>query len=322
MINRIALLTSGGDAPGMNAAVRAVVRTASSCNIEVIGVRRGFAGLIEGDSRTLGPRDVANIIQRGGTILLSARSKDFLSREGRARAAENLHLWDVDGLVIIGGDGSCHGGQRLLDEFSIPVIGIPGTIDNDLFGSDFTIGYDTAVETALSAIDKLRDTAASHERIFVVEVMGRNAGFIALDVAVAGGAEEVLIPEAPVPIDSVIETVQESLRKGKTSSIIVVADGVDGGALQVRQAIEQATGHEVRATILGHIQRGGTPTAADRILASRLGEAAVKALVEGRSGVMVGIVNGNVHHTALPLTWERRKEVNPHLYACAKTLSI
>jgi len=321
-MKKIAVLTSGGDAPGMNAAIRAVVRTSHAMGLEVLGIRRGYTGMMDQDVMTLGPRDVANTIQRGGTILLTARSHRFRSPEGRAIAAENLRNWGVDGLVVIGGDGSFHGAHYLQTEQGIPVIGLPGTIDNDLYGTDYTIGYDTAVMTALDAIDKLRDTGASHERIFVVEVMGRHAGHIALDVAVAGGAEEVLIPEDPLAIERVVASVKSGLERGKSSSIVVVAEGVEGGAEAVRKAIVEGTGLEARTTILGHIQRGGSPSARDRVLASRLGEAAVNALIDRVSGVMCGLVNNNVTFTALPDTWEKRKDVNRDLYSCAKTLSI
>jgi 6-phosphofructokinase 1 len=228
----------------------------------------------------------------------------------------------VDALVVIGGDGSFHGAHFLYQEHGINVIGIPGTIDNDLYGTDHTIGYFTAVETALDAVDKLRDTAASHERIFVVEVMGRHAGHIALDVAVAGGAEEVFLPEDEKPVSDVVEVIQESVAKGKASSIIIVAEGYPGGAMGVSQAIAEGTGLETRVSILGHIQRGGSPVSSDRILASRLGEEAVRALVEGRTDVMAGRVNGDIVFTALSETWEKRKDVSRSLYRCAKTLSV
>ncbi|ADV66145.1 6-phosphofructokinase [Deinococcus maricopensis] len=321
-IKRIAVLTSGGDAPGMNAAIRAVVRSATSNGIEVVGVRRGFQGLHEGDMSLLGPRDVANTIQRGGTILLTARSRTWRSPEGRALGAEHLRKWHVDGLVVIGGDGSFHGAHYLMEEHGIPVIGLPGTIDNDLYGTDHTIGYFTAVETALDAVDKLRDTGASHERIFVIEVMGRHAGHIALDVAIAGGAEEVFIPEDEKPVADIVHVIQESLRKGKASSIVIVAEGYPGGAMGVAKAIEDGTGLETRVSILGHIQRGGTPVSSDRILASRLGEAAVQAFMDGISGVMVGRTNGEISYTPLQDTWEKRKDVNRDLYRCAKLLSV
>lgn len=321
-IKRLAVLTSGGDAPGMNAAIRAVVRTATHQGLEVVGVRRGFSGLHRGDLRLIGPRDVANTIQRGGTILLTARSHTWRTPEGRARGAQHLRDWGVDGLIVIGGDGSFHGAHLLQQEHGIPVIGVPGTIDNDLYGTDHTIGYFTAVETALDAVDKLRDTGASHERIFVIEVMGRHAGHIALEVAVAGGAEEVFIPEDPKPVDGIVQIVQDSVAKGKASSIIIVAEGYPGGALGVAQAIEVGTGLETRVSILGHIQRGGSPVSSDRVLASRLGEAAVYALMDGHSDVMVGRRNGDISHTRLPETWEKRKDVSRDLYRCAKTLSV
>lgn len=321
-MKRIGVFTSGGDAPGMNAAIRAVVRAAAFNNVEVVGVRRGYAGMIEGEFETLGPRSVANIIQRGGTILLTARSKGFMQPEGRAAAAARLREAGIEGLVAIGGDGSFHGAALLDAEQGIPTVGVPGTIDNDLFGTDFTVGYDTAVNTALQAIDKIRDTAASHERLFFVEVMGRNAGFIALDVGIAGGAEEVVIPEDPCPVDQVVATVRESVARGKTSSIIVVAEGIEGGALKLMEEVARETGLDARASILGHMQRGGSPTAADRILASRLGEGAVNALVKGLRGVMVGIVNADLVLTPFQETWERRKNVNASLYRMAKTLSM
>ncbi|PYE51849.1 6-phosphofructokinase [Deinococcus yavapaiensis] len=321
-MKRIGVLTSGGDAPGMNAAVRAVVRAATHLGMEVVGIRRGFQGLYQGDMRLLGPRDVANTIQRGGTILLTARSEVWRTPEGRAEGARHLREWGIDGLVVIGGDGSFHGAHFLSQEHGVKVIGVPGTIDNDLYGTDHTIGYFTAVETALAAVDKLRDTAASHERIFVVEVMGRHAGHIALDVAVAGGAEEVFLPEEDMPVTSVVDVINESVKKGKASSIIIVAEGYPGGAMAVSKAINEGTGLETRVSILGHIQRGGTPVSSDRILASRLGEAAVQALADDVSGVMVGRNNGIIAFTPLEETWARRKEISRDLYRCAKTLSV
>ncbi|MFC3835485.1 MULTISPECIES: 6-phosphofructokinase [Deinococcus] len=321
-IKRVAVLTSGGDAPGMNAAIRAVVRTATFEGIEVVGVRRGFSGLHRGELHLLGARDVANTIQRGGTILLTARSHTWRTPEGRERGARHLREWNVDGLIVIGGDGSFHGGHFLQQEHGVPVIGVPGTIDNDLYGTDHTIGYFTAVETALDAVDKLRDTGASHERIFVIEVMGRHAGHIALDVAVAGGAEEVFIPEDGKPVSDAIAAVKDSVAKGKLGSIIIVAEGYPGGAQAVADAIQAETGYETRVSILGHIQRGGSPVSSDRILASRLGEASVYALMEGRSNVMVGRGAGGITYTPLQETWEKRKDVSRDLYRCAKTLSV
>jgi 6-phosphofructokinase 1 len=299
-----------------------VVRTAAFEGLEVMGVRRGFSGLHRGELKLIGPRDMANTIQRGGTILLTARSATWRTPEGRASGAQHLRDNGVDGLIVIGGDGSFHGAHLLEQEHGIPVIGVPGTIDNDLYGTDHTIGYFTAVETALDAVDKLRDTGASHERIFVIEVMGRHAGHIALDVAVAGGAEEVFIPEDDKPIEDVIEIVKDSVKKGKMGSIVIVAEGVPGGAQGVGDAIQAGTGLETRVSILGHIQRGGTPVSSDRILASRLGEAAVYALMDGVSGVMVGRRGGDIIHTPLHETWEKRKDVNRDLYRCAKKLSV
>lgn len=319
---RIAVLTSGGDAPGMNAAVRAVVRSATMQGIKVQGVRRGFEGLHKGEFVPLGPRDVANTIQRGGTILLTARSQVWHTPEGRAQGAQHLKDQHIDALVVIGGDGSFHGAHFLQEEYQIPVIGLPGTIDNDLYGTDHTIGYHTAVETALDAVDRLRDTSASHERIFVIEVMGRHAGHIALDVALAGGAEEVFIPEDPKDPKCVVPTVQTSVQRGKLGSVIIVAEGHPGGATAVAQAIEEGCGQETRVSILGHIQRGGRPCNQDRILASRLGEASVPALLRGESNVMLGMQNNQITSTPLPETWEKRKQPNAHLYQCVKILSV
>ena len=320
-LRRIGVLTSGGDAPGMNAAVRAVVRTASFYGLEVVGIRRGFNGLHDGDMDLLGPRDVANIIQRGGTRLLTARSEAWRTPEGRAQGAEHLRRWKVDGLVVIGGDGSFRGAHLLAQEHGLRVIGVPGTIDNDLYGTDYTIGYHTAVETALDAVDKLRDTGASHERIFVIEVMGRHAGHIAVEVALAGGAEEVLVPERPKALAEVAETVRQSQERGKSSSIVIVAEGFPGGAEGVARAITESTGEETRVTILGHIQRGGAPAAHDRVLASVLGQAAVEALLAGRSGEMVGEVAQRLNYVPFEETWTKRKDVASNKYRSARLLS-
>ncbi len=321
-IKRIGVMTSGGDAPGMNAAVRAVVRVGTANNLEVMGIRRGYAGMMEGEFEKLGPRSVANTIQRGGTMLLTARCKAFYTPQGRSQAAEQLKKAGIDALVCVGGDGSFHGAHYLFQEHGIPAVGVPGTIDNDLFGTDFTIGYDTALNTALAAIDRIRDTAASHERLFFVEVMGRHAGFIALDVAIAGGAEEAILPELSTSIERLIETVKQSAAKGKTSSIIVVAEGVEGGGMRVMERVTQATGLDARLSILGHVQRGGSPSARDRILASRLGHAAVLALLNGKSDVMAGIIGDEVVYTPLAETWEKRKEINQDLYQMARTLAL
>ncbi|MFD3005900.1 6-phosphofructokinase [Thermus tengchongensis] len=322
-MKRIGVFTSGGDAPGMNAAIRAVVRQAYALGLEVIGIRRGYAGMILGEMVPLGVRDVANILQRGGTILLTARSQEFLTEEGRAKAAEKLKEAGIEGLVAIGGDGTFRGAMRLLEEHKVPVVGVPGTIDNDLYGTDYTIGFDTAVNTALEAIDRIRDTAASHERVFFIEVMGRDSGFIALDVGLAGGAEVIAVPEEPVDPRAIAEGLLESLRRGKSSSIVVVAEGAyPGGAAGLLAAIREHVPVEARVTVLGHIQRGGSPTAKDRILASRLGAAAVQALAGGTSGVMVGEVEGEVELTPLKEAVERKKDINRALLALSRVLAL
>ncbi|WP_240030552.1 ATP-dependent 6-phosphofructokinase, partial [Thermus scotoductus] len=271
-MKRIGVFTSGGDAPGMNAAIRAVVRQAYALGLEVIGIRRGYAGMILGEMVPLGVRDVANILQRGGTVLLTARSQEFLTEEGRAKAAEKLKAAGIEGLVAIGGDGTFRGAMRLLEEHKVPVVGVPGTIDNDLYGTDYTIGFDTAVNTALEAIDRIRDTAASHERVFFIEVMGRSSGFIALDVGLAGGAEVIAVPEAPLDPRAIAEGLLESQRRGKSSSIVVVAEGAyPGGAAGLLAAIQEHVRVEARVTVLGHIQRGGGATATGPIRANRRG---------------------------------------------------
>lgn len=323
MIRKIGVLTSGGDAPGMNACIRAVVRTAIYYGLEVVGIRRGYAGLIAGDMMEMGSSSVSNIIQQGGTILKTARSEEFKTPEGRAKAAANLREWKIDGLVVIGGDGTYRGASCLNKECGIAVVGAPGTIDNDICGTDFTIGYDTAINVALDAVDRLRDTAASHERIFFIEVMGRDAGCIALDVGVAGGAEAILIPEQLTDIDRMSSVLADGRKRGKTSSIVIVAEGSKaGGAYVVAEKVREKTGLNYRVTILGHIQRGGSPTARDRVLASKLGAGAVEALKNGTSSVMAGEVNGEVEFTQLESIWSGRKEVNMNLYRLAEMLAI
>lgn len=322
-MKRIGVFTSGGDAPGMNAAIRAVVRQAYALGLSVIGIRHGYAGMILGEMVPLGVRDVANILQRGGTILLTARSQEFLTEEGRAKAAEKLKAAGIEALVAIGGDGTFRGAMRLLEEHNIPVVGVPGTIDNDLYGTDYTIGFDTSVNTALEAIDRIRDTAASHERVFFIEVMGRDSGFIALDVGLAGGAEVIAVPEEPLDPKTIAEGLMESLRRGKSSSIVVVAEGAyPGGAAGLLSAMREHVPVEARVTVLGHIQRGGSPTAKDRILASRLGAAAVEALAGGTSGVMVGEVEWKVELTPLKEAVERRKDINRALLALSRVLAL
>jgi len=291
-IKKKGVLTSGGDAPGMNAAIRAVVRASVYHNLECTGIYRGYEGLIEGDFKNLNARSVKNIINRGGTLLKSARSKVFLSKEGRLIAYNNLKNEGIDALVTIGGDGTFAGASVFSNEFDIPIIGIPGTIDNDISGTDFTIGYDTALNTVVEAIDKIRDTANSHNRLFLVEVMGRDAGDIALNAGIGAGAEEILIPEQDMGRLRLIESLKKSKKSGKTSSIIVVSEGDQIGKNIFKLASyieEKLTGYEVRVTVLGHIQRGGSPSCFDRVLASRLGVKAVDALIDNQKNVMIGI---------------------------------
>lgn len=319
---RIGVFTSGGDAPGMNAAIRAVVRQAQETGDEIIGIRRGYAGMIKGEFIHLGPRDVANTIQRGGTILQTARSDKFMTPEGRAEAAEQLRRASIEGLVAIGGDGTFAGAIKLFGEQGIPTLGVPGTIDNDLFGTDDTIGYDTAMNTALDAIDRIRDTAAAHDRVFFIEVMGRHAGFLGLEVGLAGGAEIIALPEVPVTPEEIVKTIENSVARGKMSSIIVVAEGAyPGGAQALFEATKKLTGYDARVSILGHIQRGGAPSARDRVLASRLGAAALKALSQGSQGVMAGVVENEVVFTPLADTIAKKKSINMELFYLARTLA-
>lgn len=325
-INRIGVFTSGGDAPGMNACIRAVVRRAVAEGLEVVGIRRGFAGMIDGDFVEMDRQSVSNILQQGGTILKSARSLRFQEdSESRALAATRLREHGVDGLVAIGGDGTFQGAGLLHDEHGVPVVGCPGTIDNDLFGTDETIGYDSALNTALDSIDKIRDTADAHERLFLVEVMGRDTGFIALACGVGGGAELVLIPEMMTDEAAMRERIVSLMSSQSRSSIVVVAEGDEvGGAHRLAEALrgDPACAHiDTRVTVLGHVQRGGPPSARDRVLASRLGSAAVEALMEGHTNVMVGIVNGDVKLTPLKNAWSRKKEIDYDLLNLTTLLS-
>ncbi|OIO40211.1 MAG: 6-phosphofructokinase [Candidatus Omnitrophica bacterium CG1_02_49_10] len=287
-LKKIAVLCSGGDAPGMNAAIRSVIRTAAYYNIESYGVMRGYTGLISGDIVKMGPRSVSNIIDKGGTIIKTARCPEFLEERYQKKAVNNLKKKDIDGLVVIGGNGSFKGAHILSSKWKVRTVGVPGTIDNDLQGTDFTVGADTAVNTALGAIDKIRDTATSLERIYIVEVMGRDSDFIPLRVALSGGAEDVLVHDTEHKIDQMCEDIKKGRRKGKISWIIVVAEGIAGGH-EVGRLIREGTGFDTRVVVLGHIQRGGSPTAYDRMLASRLGAAAIEALIAGETDKMAGI---------------------------------
>ena len=313
-IRRIGVLTSGGDAPGMNAAIRAVVRTAAVNGVETIGINSGYQGLLDGDFVELGPRQVSNIIQRGGTILSTSRCERFFEPDGRAQACANLRAEGGDALVVIGGNGSFQGAHLLFQELRLPVVGVPGTIDNDVGGTEATIGFDTAINTALDAIDRVRDTAFSHHRLFFVEVMGRHCGAIAVSSALAGGAEEVLIPERPNELSRLIDSINGALARGKRSLIVVIAEGDDlGGAAKVAGLISDALEVSARVAVLGHIQRGGSPTAADRILASRMGAAAVEALLRGEADVMTCQRSGRIVMAHLAEAWTDHTQADPEL---------
>jgi 6-phosphofructokinase 1 len=321
-LKKIGILTSGGDAPGMNACIRAAVRAAVANNIEIMGIRRGYAGLINNDITPLDRRAVANIIHRGGTILETARSAEFMTIEGRAKAIAALQGASIEGLVLVGGDGTFRGGTKMAEECGVHIVGVPGTIDNDVYGTDYTIGFDTAVNTALEAIDRIRDTALSHERLFFVEVMGHHTGFIALHSGIAGGAEELVIPEAEFGVDELCSRLSEAYRQGKKSAIVVVAEAEKPGySYQIAEQVKQKINMESRVCILGHIQRGGSPTAADRVLATSLGAAAVDALLSGKSGCMVGEVNNEIACTPLAETWEKKKPLNKRLVELARLFS-
>lgn len=318
-MRRIAVLTSGGDAPGMNAAIRAVVRYAIHENVEVYGIRRGFKGLMEGDIKDMSTSSVGDIMHRGGTILRSARSMEFLEEAGQTKAINVLNIFKIDGLVVIGGDGSFKGAQALSSR-GFPSIGVPGTIDNDLGYTDFTIGFDTAVNTALDAISKLRDTTSSHERVSLIEVMGRNCGDLALYSGLSGGAEAILIPEKNYDLDEICKQLIISNNRGKTQSILVVAEGV-GSATEIGKQIHEKTGLDARTTILGHIQRGGNPTAVDRMLASRMGVRAVQLLLQGESARVVGIKNNRIIDMDINEALSIKSEMDPELYGLAEILA-
>ena len=322
-VTKIGVLTSGGDSPGMNACIRAVVRTGIHHGLEVFGIMRGFSGMVENDIIPMESRSVANIIQRGGTILKTSRCKEFFDAEGRKKAYENLKSHGINGLVIIGGDGSFRGAQIFSNEYDIPCIGLPGTIDKDIAGTDFTIGFDTAVNTAVEAIDKVRDTAEAHDRLFVIEVMGRDAGYIALHSGIATGAENILIPERKTDIEHIITQLEEKERRKKLVNLIVVAEGEEfGGGNEVAKFIKSRLPLlEVRVCILGHIQRGGAPSCMDRLIASRMGYHAVESLVEGRYNVFVGIVNNKINYIPLDEAVKKKQRVSEEWLKIVKILA-
>jgi 6-phosphofructokinase 1 len=322
-MKKIAVFTSGGDAPGMNACIRAVVRASINKGIQAVGIRRGFQGMIEGDFWEMQASSVSNIIQLGGTILRSARSKDFRTPEGRRKAYDNLKAQGIDGVVAIGGDGTFTGASIFMQEYpDIAMVGCPGTIDNDLFGTDYTIGYDTAINTAMNAIDNIKDTANAHDRLFFVEVMGRDAGFIALNVGLATGAEAVLVPESRTDVKTLIDTLNSNYNKKKNSSIVVVAEGDDaGGAFKIAEEAKKHCPYETKVTILGHVQRGGRPTCMERVRASRMGVAAVQALLDGKSGVMIGEIKGETAYTAFENAIKHHNEINPMMLGMVEILA-
>lgn len=324
-MKKVAVFTSGGDAPGMNACIRAVVRGGIYHGLEMYGIRRGYNGMISDDIFPLDSRSVSNIVQRGGTILKSARSKEFMTPEGRKKAYENLMSRGIEGLIAIGGNGTFTGAEVFYNEYELPTVGCPGTIDNDLYGTDYTIGFDTAVNTSLEAIDKIRDTADSHDRVFFIEVMGRDSGYIAIQSGIGGGAEIVMVPETHTPLKKVVSALKDGWSRSKSSSIVVVAEGdEEGKAPEIAEKIKNKVGDklDIRVTTLGHIQRGGVPTAYDRILASRLGLGAIEGLIDGQKNVMAGIVNNNLVFTPFIDTIKKPKPIHDDLLRMVHILSI
>ncbi len=323
-IKKIGVFTSGGDAPGMNAAIRAVVRSAIFNELKVVGIYRGYQGMIEGDFKELESNNVSGIIQRGGTILLSARSKEFMTKEGRKKAYDQLIKNEIDAVVAIGGDGTFTGARIFTEEYNIPFVGIPGTIDNDLYGTDYTIGFDTALNTVMEAVDKLRDTASAHQRLFFIEVMGRDAGFIALRSAIATGAEAVLIPEVDVKPKDLKKHIEQGRNRNTGGNIVIVAEGDKyGGAYEIAEKVkDDFKDYSIRISILGHIQRGGSPTCFDRVTASRLGVGAVDALLDDQQSVMVGIMNNEIVHVPFNKAIKNKKKIKPQLYDMVDILSI
>ena len=323
-IKKIAVLTSGGDSPGMNAAIRSVVRTCAYHSVECVGVYRGYEGLIEGDFKAMDARSVKSIINKGGTILKSARSKEFRTKEGRQKAYENLLNQGVDGLVVVGGDGSFTGALIFNQEFGFPVMGIPGTIDNDIFGTSHTLGFDTALNTVVDAIDKIRDTASSHNRLFFIEVMGRDVGHIALNTGIAGGAEEILIPEEDLGLERLVESLNKSRKTGKTSSIVIVAEGdkIGKNIFELKEYVdENMEGYDVRVSVLGHMQRGGAPSCFDRVLASRMGVKAVESMLNGETNYMVGLINSKMELTPLDNAIKGKTKINLELLRVSDIMS-
>lgn len=323
-IKKIGVLTSGGDAPGMNAAIRSVVRTCAYHNIECIGIYRGYEGLMEGDFKAMNARSVKDIINKGGTILKSARSKDFRTKEGRQQAYNQLKKENVDALVLIGGDGTFTGGMIFNQEFDFPVVGIPGTIDNDIYGTSSTLGFDTALNTVVDAIDKIRDTASSHNRLFFIEVMGRDAGHIALNVGVGAGAEEILIPEEDLGLDRLVESLRKSRESGKSSSIVIVAEGdkIGKSVFELKDYVdENMEGYDVRVSVLGHMQRGGAPSCFDRVLASRMGVKAVESLMAGKTNFMVGFINNEMVLTPLERAIKGKSKINLELLRVSEIMA-
>lgn len=322
-IKRIGVLTSGGDSPGMNAAIRAVVRTAAYYGLTAMGIEQGYKGLVRNQMIELGPRDVKGIMHRGGTMLRTARCKEFYEYEGRAQAYQNFKANQLDALVVIGGDGSFTGAEMFWKEFGVPVIGLPGTIDNDIYGTDSTIGYDTASNTVVDAIDKIRDTATSHNRLFLIEVMGRDAGFLALNGGIAGGVQDILIPEESLDLEKLFESLERGSQAGKVASMVVVAEGEEGGVYEIAKRIsERAPHYDLRVTILGHLQRGGAPSCADRVLASRLGVAAVEGLLAGKTGVMAGIQGDQVTFVSLTDAIKKEHAINRELLHVTDVLAV
>ncbi|MBO6250188.1 MAG: 6-phosphofructokinase [Muribaculaceae bacterium] len=323
-IKTIGIMTSGGDAPGMNAAIRAVTRSAIFSGFKVKGIYRGYRGLIGDEIVDFKTQNVSNIVQKGGTILKTARCKEFTTEEGRRQAYDVMRKHEIDALVVIGGDGSLSGARQFASEFDVPIVGLPGTIDNDLYGTDHTIGYDTALNTIMWCVDRIRDTATSHERLFFIEVMGRNAGFLALNGAIASGAEAAIIPEISTEVDQLAELIQNGFRKSKNSSIVLVAESpITGGAMGLAERVrKEYPQYDVRVTILGHLQRGGSPTAQDRILASRMGAAAIDALLEGQRNVMIGDSNDEIVYVPFSKAIRKDKPIDHELLNTLRRLSI